>query len=417
VSCFSPDLKLFLDSLTISEREKLNLILNGSLDTPIPRRQSGKILLLGTELAKLALRQGLPVVICGGDGKAALVQAAEAIGPSDLSLLREQSGREPTLVLSARRARALGCSNQSTGAVVLCPRGELDAATLSTMVDPLAPAGPPPGLLSAFEVAPTQPYDRAALKLAKLVGLLPAALVGRLDTAPDDLPGWAAERGMPLIAAEKVLAYEHHASTTLRPVSRAQVPLAVADAQLIAFRSSTGSADHLAIIIGRPQRGQPVLTRLHSECFTGDLLGSLRCDCGDQLRGALAAMAAAGGGVLLYLAQEGRGIGLANKLRAYALQDRGLDTIDANSALGFDPDERFYWPAAEMLRQLGFTKIRLMTNNPDKLAALAQYGITIVERVPLAFPSNAHNETYLRTKAVRSGHLLDPSPGQKPLSP
>jgi GTP cyclohydrolase II len=373
--------------------------------------------LLGTEVAKLALRQGLPVVICGGSGEAALVQAAEAIGPSDLSLLREQSGREPTLVLSARRARALGCSDQSTGAVALCPRGELDAAVLSSMVDPLATAGPPPGLLSAFEVAPTQPHHSAALKLAKLVGLLPAALVARLDTASDDLPGWAAERGMPLIAAEKILAYEQHASTTLRPVSRAQVPLAVADAQLVAFRSSTGSADHLAIIIGRPQRGQPVLTRLHSECFTGDLLGSLRCDCGDQLRGALAAMAAAGGGVLLYLAQEGRGIGLANKLRAYALQDRGLDTIDANSALGFDPDERFYWPAAEMLRQLGFTKIRLMTNNPDKLAALAHYGITIVERVPLAFPSNAHNETYLRTKAVRSGHLLDPSPGQKPLSP
>ena len=191
----------------------------------------------------------------------------------------------------------------------------------------------------------------------------------------------------------------------------------MADAQLVAFRPSIGSADHLAIIIGQPQRDQPVLTRLHSECFTGDLLGSLRCDCGDQLRGALAVMAAAGSGVLLYLAQEGRGIGLANKLRAYALQDQGLDTIDANRALGFDPDERFYWPAAEMLRQLGCTKIRLMTNNPDKLAALSHYGIAVVERVPLAFPSNAHNEAYLRTKAVRSGHLLDPSPGRKPLSP
>jgi GTP cyclohydrolase II len=373
--------------------------------------------LLGIEVAKLALRQGLPVVICGESGEAALVQAAEAIGLSDLSLLREQSGREPTLVLSAQRARALGCSEQSTGAVVLRPRGQFDAAVLSTVVDPLAATGPPPELLFAFEVGQTQPYHSAALKLAKLAGLLPAALVAALDVAPDDLLGWAAVRGVPLIAADNVLAYEQHASATLRPVSRAQVPLAVADAQLVAFRSSIGSADHLAIIIGRPQRDQPVLTRLHSECFTGDLLGSLRCDCGDQLRGALAAMAAAGGGVLLYLAQEGRGIGLANKLRAYALQDRGLDTIDANNALGFDPDERFYWPAAEMLRQLGFTKIRLMTNNPDKLAALAHYGIAVAERVPLAFPSNAHNETYLRTKAVRSGHLLDPSPGQKPLSP
>ena len=373
--------------------------------------------MLGTEVAKLALRQGLPVVIRGGAGDAALVQAAEAIGTSELILLKEQSGREPTLVLTAQRALALGYSEQPTGPVVLRPRGEFNATALRTLVDPLATAGAPPDLLSTFEVAPTHRYDSAALKLAKLVGLLPAVLVARLDVAPDDLPRWAAARGVPLIAAEKILAYEQHASATLRPVSRAQVPLAVADAQLVAFRSSTGSADQLAIIIGQPQRDQPVLTRLHSECFTGDLLGSLRCDCGDQLRGALAVMAAAGSGVLLYLAQEGRGIGLANKLRAYALQDQGLDTIDANSALGFDPDERFYWPAAEMLRQLGFTKIRLMTNNPDKLAALSRYGIAIVERVPLAFPSNAHNEAYLRTKAMRSGHLLDPCPDRKPLSP
>jgi GTP cyclohydrolase II len=245
------------------------------------------------------------VDICGGGGEAALVQAAEAIGPSDLTLLREHSGREPTLVLSAQRARALGCSDQSTGAVVLRPRGEFDATVLSTLVDPLATVGPPAELLSAFEIAQTHRYHGAALKLAKLVGLLPAALVARLGTAPDDLPGWAVERGMPLIAAEKILVYEQCASTTLRPVSRAQIPLAVADAQLVAFRPSTGTADHLAIIVGQPQRNQPVLARLHSECFTCDLLGSLRCDCGDQLRGALAAMAAAGGGVLLYLAQEG----------------------------------------------------------------------------------------------------------------
>jgi GTP cyclohydrolase II len=388
------------------------------INTKLSRRDNTRdVVLLGTEVAKLALRQGLPVVISGGAGHAALAQAAEAIGALDLASLREQSGSEPSLVLSAQRALALGYRHQATGAVVLRPPGAFNGEALRSLVDPLDAAGPPPALLSAFQVVQTHAYHNAALKLAKLVGLLPAALVARLDIAPDDLPGWAAERGVPLIAAEKILAYEQHASITLRPVSRAQIPLAVADAQLVAFRPSTGSPDHLAIIIGQPQREQPVLTRLHSECFTGDLLGSLRCDCGDQLRGALAVMAAAGSGVLLYLAQEGRGIGLANKLRAYALQDQGLDTIDANGALGFDPDERFYWPAAEMLRQLGFTKIRLMTNNPDKLAALSHHGIAIVERVPLAFPSNAHNEAYLRTKAMRSGHLLDPSPERKPLSP
>jgi GTP cyclohydrolase II len=376
--------------------------------------------LLGTEVAKLALRQGLPVAIGAGAGEAALIQAAEAIGPAGLTLLREQSGTEPTLVLSAQRAMALGYRGKRTGAVVLRPRGGFDAAALRGLVDPLATSDSAQTLLSRFAVAPPRIHDTAALQLAKLAGLLPAVLTARLDAAPDDLLAWAAARNLPLIAVDEIRTYQQRVTTTLRPVSQARIPLGTADAQLVAFRPSTGSPEHLAIIIGQPEPNQPVLTRLHSECFTGDLLGSLRCDCGDQLRGAIAMIAAAGSGILLYLAQEGRGIGLVNKLRAYALQDQGLDTIDANSALGFDPDERFYQPAAEMLRQLGFTKIRLMTNNPDKLAALAHYGITIVERVPLAFPSNAHNEAYLRTKAVRSGHFLDwmpatTSPGPEPL--
>jgi GTP cyclohydrolase II len=149
-----------------------------------------------------------------------------------------------------------------------------------------------------------------------------------------------------------------------------------------------------------------VLARLHSECFTGDLLASLRCDCGDQLRGAIDKIAEAGSGVLVYLAQEGRGIGLVNKLRAYQLQDDGFDTIGANEQLGFDADERVYLPAAEILRDLGYSQVRLLTNNPEKVAALARCGITVVERVPHVFPANAHNEEYLRTKATRGGHLF-----------
>jgi GTP cyclohydrolase II len=169
-----------------------------------------------------------------------------------------------------------------------------------------------------------------------------------------------------------------------------------------------GGVEHFAIIIGQPRTDQPVLARLHSECFTGDLLGSLRCDCGDQLHRAIEVMARAkDGGVLLYLAQEGRGIGLVNKLRAYVLQDRGFDTVEANEQLGFRSDERCYRPAAEMLSRLGFTKVRLMTNNPEKVAALVRYGIQVVQRVPLSLPPNTWNAAYLRTKAVRAGHLLD----------
>jgi GTP cyclohydrolase II len=161
----------------------------------------------------------------------------------------------------------------------------------------------------------------------------------------------------------------------------------------------------LAVIIGTPGPDQAVLTRVHSECFTGDLLGSLRCDCGEQLRGAISSIAESGAGVLLYLAQEGRGIGLVNKLRAYRLQDQGADTLEANQQLGFDADERIYLPAAEMLRQLGFRRVRLMTNNPEKVAALTRCGIAVEERVPLTFPSNGHNDFYLATKVRRLGHF------------
>jgi GTP cyclohydrolase II len=174
----------------------------------------------------------------------------------------------------------------------------------------------------------------------------------------------------------------------------------------VAFRPADGGKAHVAVVIGDPDPDKPALTRLHSECFTGDLLGSLRCDCGDQLRGAVEAISQAGGGVLLYLAQEGRGIGLVNKLRAYRLQDDGYDTIDANEQLGFDADERVYAPAATMLRRLGYNRIRLMTNNPGKVAALQGHGIEVADRVPHAFPANGHNEQYLRTKAARSGHLF-----------
>ncbi|HKS88585.1 MAG TPA: GTP cyclohydrolase II, partial [Stellaceae bacterium] len=208
------------------------------------------------------------------------------------------------------------------------------------------------------------------------------------------------------VATEDVLT-RRAAAAGLTRVAEARVPLADAeDARLVAFRPGDGGSEHLAILIGAPDPEAPVLVRLHSSCFTGDVLSSLRCDCGEQLRGAIAAIAEAGGGALLYLAQEGRGIGLVNKLRAYQLQDAGFDTLDANEQLGFDADERVYLPAAEMLRQLGFRTVRLLTNNPDKVAALERYGIRVVERVPHVFPANGHNERYLRTKATRSGHLL-----------
>ncbi len=231
----------------------------------------------------------------------------------------------------------------------------------------------------------------------------------RRSSDPDarDLDAWAIRHGLLLVDAGDVFQYRSTVARALEVVSEARVPLAGAeDARIIAFRPHDGGIEHLAVALGDPRPPAPVLMRLHSECFTGDLLASLRCDCGDQLRGAISEIAAAGGGLLLYLAQEGRGIGLVNKLRAYDLQDRGFDTLDANEQLGFDADERIYLPAAQMLRQLGFAAVRLMTNNPEKVAQLERLGIAVVERVPHHFPDNQHNEVYLRTKAARSGHYL-----------
>jgi GTP cyclohydrolase II len=191
----------------------------------------------------------------------------------------------------------------------------------------------------------------------------------------------------------------------MRLVARARLPLeGLPDTQILAFRSEDDGHEHVALVIGA-FGGKPPLVRLHSECLTGDVFGSLKCDCGPQLREALRLIGDAGGGVLLYLRQEGRGIGLANKLRAYALQDRGLDTVEANQRLGFADDERGYAQAAAMLAGLGVSEVRLLTNNPAKVAGLENAGIGVVERVAHHMPANPHNADYLDTKRRKSGHL------------
>jgi GTP cyclohydrolase II len=245
----------------------------------------------------------------------------------------------------------------------------------------------------------------AALGLAKLARLLPAVIAAPVR------PGWASLRdGGDLLAvpAADILAYPAELAATLNKVAEVAVPLDDApDARLVAFRALDQGIEHMAILVGDPAASRAPLVRVHSECFTGDLLGSLRCDCGQQLKGAIRLMAAEGAGVVLYLAQEGRGIGLINKLRAYTLQDQGMDTIDANRALGWQADERNFRIAAAMLEALDLARIRLLTNNPDKVAGLAACGIDIAERVPHVMAPNGVNDAYLATKARRFGHLLD----------
>ena len=354
--------------------------------------------------AIVAFRRGDPVLLSGDNG-AVLAIAAEQVTEESLGSLRNMSSRRLSVVVTRRRAVALGLAPRSAlaGVVRITVAPHLSAAVIRKLADPAASLGAePPGL--GPEPATAEPGALAAVTLAKLADLLPAALVLWLVPAEAAL----ARRRADFAVVDMTAVLNRRAAIAgLERVAEARVPLAKAeDARLIAFRPGDGGIEHLAILIGTPDPASGVLVRLHSECFTGDVLASLRCDCGEQLQGAIATIAAAGGGALLYLAQEGRGIGLVNKLRAYQLQDAGFDTIDANEQLGFDADERVYLPAAEMLRQLGFTAVRLLTNNPDKVAALQRYGITVIERVPHVFPANGHNERYLNTKATRSGHIL-----------
>jgi GTP cyclohydrolase II len=302
---------------------------------------------------------------------------------------------------------------EETGVAAIAFDPARGSAVLRRLADPTLDGGATHPLAGAEAAGPQAArFAGAAVELAKLARLLPAAIVAPLgdDRRPADPAGmvdWARRHDLLAVSEAAVAGYQSVAARSLRRVGEARVPLEGAErARIIAFRPVDGGIEHLAILIGEPAPDAPVLTRLHSECFTGDLLGSLRCDCGEQLRGAIAAIGRQGSGLLLYLAQEGRGIGLVNKLRAYELQDRGADTVEANRQLGFDPDERIYQPAAEMLRQLGFDRVRLMTNNPEKVAGLARCGITVTERVPHVIPANGHNEGYLRTKAARLGHMF-----------
>ena len=374
---------------------------------PVPvSRQPGS--LRAVDRAIVDLRRGQPVAVAGGGGAASLVMAAEAVTPESLRSLSEISHGEPVVVLTARRAAVLGLRRIGLRAATVGFAEGLSADMVYALADPLSDV---PALVeAALEVGEAAAYscESAGVLLAKTARLLPAVVAAPIgDPEADDLPNWASRHGLLWVDAGDVFQYDFTSARTLRQVSSARVPLLGAeDSRVIAFRPLDGGLEHLAVVLGDPQPPAPVLTRLHSECFTGDLLGSLRCDCGDQLRGAIREISSAGGGLLLYLAQEGRGIGLVNKLRAYELQDRGFDTLEANEQLGFDADERVYVPAAQMLRQLGFSRVRLLTNNPAKVDGLGRCGIVVEERVPHAFPTNRHNEIYLRTKAAKSGHLL-----------
>jgi GTP cyclohydrolase II len=353
------------------------------------------------------LRRGEPVMVTAADGRAVVARAAELISTQGLAGLGQIAPEPVELAITGRRAAVLGLDIDPESTVLLKAADGWSADRIRDLVDPTRPvAAPRLSRLKAGPVDPEASPEGAAVALTKLGRLLPAAVFVRVP-ADRDPAALAKRHDLMWVSAADVVDHRRHAVRTLARIADASVPLEDCEqTRIVAFRPSDGGPEHLAIVIGEVEPNKAVLVRLHSECFTGDLLGSLRCDCGPQLRGAVQEIAARGGGIILYLSQEGRGIGLINKLRAYRLQDGGLDTLAANEALGFEADERLYLPAAEMLSALGVGQVRLMTNNPDKLRQLARCGVEVVERVPHVFPSNDHNAAYLRAKAERAGHMF-----------
>lgn len=345
------------------------------------------------------LRMGVPILLCGAGG-AALVAAVEALDADRLTVLRGFGA--PVLAITARRAETLKARAYDGDLARIVPPADADLAWLRAVADPADDLRVPmKGPLTSVREGAAD-LHRAALALAKSAHLLPAALV---VPVPDALK-LATDHGLTLLVLDEI-APALAALPPMAEVVSARVPLVASEAGRVhIFRPDDGGDEHYAIEIGRPDRDQPVLARLHSACFTGDVLGSLKCDCGPQLHAALAQMGDEGAGVLLYLNQEGRGIGLANKMRAYSLQDQGFDTVEANHRLGFEDDERDFRIGAEILRKLGFSSVRLLTNNPKKLAMMEACGLHVVERVPLKVGETAQNAGYLATKAAKSGHLL-----------
>lgn len=350
--------------------------------------------------ARADLRMGVPILVLD-DAEAFLVLASETLDDQRLTLAKTLSD-ELILVLTARRAETLKArAYDGDLARIIMPT---DASTdwVRCVADPADDLKMPMKGPFKSQRSGATSLHLMALNLVKSAQLLPSVVMLSIPDPAD----FALKYGLTTIP--KAEAEAHLLATSpMNSVVNARLPIQAAEAgRLHIFRPEDGGEEHYAIEIGKPCRSQPVLARLHSACFTGDVLGSLKCDCGPQLNAALAQMGEAGEGVLLYLNQEGRGIGLANKMRAYSLQDQGFDTVEANHRLGFEDDERDFRIGANILKELGFSDVRLLTNNPRKIKMMEDTGIQVAERVELKVGENAFNSAYLATKATKSGHLL-----------
>ncbi|MEN5081378.1 GTP cyclohydrolase II RibA [Bosea sp. TWI1241] len=354
--------------------------------------RSGEAEMIAVDRALAEFRAARPVLL-QGDGLSALVLSAELIDADLAQRVETLAEGHARLVLTAARLRRLGAKGRSEPGILAMPK--LDATRIETLAlrqDARVDA----------PVSPASALDGVALELARLALVLPAVIVVPVSAE--------AVAGEPLLAVSMaaVSGYRAQQVASLAIVGRAPVPLEGApETEFVVFRGGEGLRDQVAIIVGKPDLSTAVPVRLHSACLTGDLFGSLKCDCGDQLRETVGWMAQNEGGILLYLDQEGRGNGISNKMRAYRLQSQGWDTYDADEVLGFDLDQRHFDFAAEMLRQLGVSRVMALTNNPVKIGALEDAGLEVAATRRVLGRPNAHNVRYLASKRDRAGHMID----------
>jgi GTP cyclohydrolase II/3,4-dihydroxy-2-butanone 4-phosphate synthase len=373
-----------------------------------------------TIAAEFITPEAINFMVTHARGLVCLPMAAEWIDRLQLPLMttrnKSRFGTNFTVSIEAREGIATGISAKDRATTVLAAVKE--GATPEDLVTPghIFPLRAQNGgvLVRAGQT-------EGSVDLARLAGLKPAAVIcevlnddGTMARMPDLVP-FAERHGLKIATIKDLIRYRMmHGQLSVRRLAEAKLPTKYGDFNVIAYESELDSKTHLALVKGVLKPGEPTLVRVHSECLTGDMLGSLRCDCGGQLAAALSQIEREGEGVLLYMRQEGRGIGLANKLKAYALQDQGFDTVEANARLGFKPDMRDYGVGAQILVDLGISSMKLMTNNPKKIIGLEGYGLTIADRIPIELESCTHNAEYLRTKKEKMGHILNLGPSVCP---